>query len=89
MISDAAVHKLLRHRVLGGEAFYRVVDAAGQIVEVEVVSAPGLEPGTHVRLTQAAVGSMSVVPASSWPNGTQSAAADPLTAELRHQRVGE
>lgn len=89
MISDAAVRKLLRHRVLGDEAFYRVVDAAGEIVEVEVVSAPGLEPGTHLRLTRAAVASMSVVPDSSWPNGKQSAAADALTDELQHQRVGE
>jgi len=89
MISDAAVHKLLRHCVLGGEAFYRVVDAAGEIVEVEVVSAPGLEPGTHVRLTQAAVANMSVVPEPSWPNGTQNGAADQLTDELQHQRVGE
>jgi len=89
MISDAAVSKLLRNRVLGGEAFYRVVGAAGEIVEVEVISAPGLEPGTHLRLTQAAVASMSVVPESSSPNGTQSAAADPLIDELQHQRVGK
>jgi hypothetical protein len=49
---------LLRHRVLGELAVYRVLHARGQIVEVEAVSVPGLEPGTPLRLTAAAVRAM-------------------------------
>jgi hypothetical protein len=56
----AAPH-LLRHRAFSGDALYRVVDSDPDIVEVEVVSAPGLEPGTRLRFTQAAVADMSVV----------------------------
>lgn len=63
--AQRAVPKLLRHSVLGSDTLYRVIDVAGDIVEVEVVSGPGLKPGTHLRLTQAAVADMSVVPDSS------------------------
>jgi hypothetical protein len=52
---------LLRHQVLGEEALYRAVEVIGELVELEVVSAPGLEPGTRLRVTKAAVSSMSVV----------------------------
>jgi hypothetical protein len=52
---------LLRHQVLGQEALYRAVDVIGELVELEVVSAPGLEPGTRLRVTKAAVSRMSVV----------------------------
>jgi hypothetical protein len=52
---------LLRHQVLGEEALYRAVEVIGELVELEVVSAPGLEPGTRLRVTKAAVGRMSVV----------------------------
>ncbi len=41
---------LLRRRALGTEAVYRVVAVEGELVEVEVVRAPGLEAGTRVRL---------------------------------------
>jgi hypothetical protein len=74
MIRKRAFPQLLRHSVLDGDTLYRVVDVAGDLVEVEVVSAPGLEPGTRLRLTQAAIASMSVVPESTWQNGKQSAA---------------
>lgn len=43
---------MLRHRALGTEAVYRVIAAEGELVEVEVVRAPGLEAGTRLRLTQ-------------------------------------
>ena len=56
----AAPH-LLRHRSLSGDALYRVVGSDPDIVEVEVVSAPGLEAGTRLRFTQAAVADMSIV----------------------------
>ena len=52
---------LLRHLVLGQEALYRAVDVIGELVELEVVSAPGLEPGMRLRVTKAAVSRMSVV----------------------------
>lgn len=42
---------LLRRSALGSEALYRVVEVHGDLVEVQVVSAPGLEPGTRIRLT--------------------------------------
>jgi len=60
---------LLRHRLLAGEAFYRVLDASAEYVVVEVVSAPGLEPGTRLRFTQAAVAEMSLVDESEWRRG--------------------
>jgi hypothetical protein len=52
---------LLRHEVLGEEALYRAIGVIGELVELEVVSAPGLEPGTRLRVTKAAVSRMSVV----------------------------
>ena len=52
---------LLRHEVLGEEALYRAIEVIGDLVELEVVSAPGLEPGTRLRVTKKAVSRMSVV----------------------------
>ncbi len=40
------------------ESAYREVARCGPMVELEVLSAPGLEPGTHVRVTSAAVSGM-------------------------------
>ena len=52
---------LLLDRRLGEDALYRVVDVSGELVVVEVVRAPGLQGGTHIRFTQDAVGHMKVV----------------------------
>jgi len=49
---------VLRHRALCSEALYRPIQTRGPIVEVEV---PGLEPGTRLQLTAAAVAAMSSV----------------------------
>jgi hypothetical protein len=49
---------VLRHDALGSEAVYRVLRSWGSTVEVEVVSAPGLEPGARHHLTAAAAASM-------------------------------
>jgi len=38
---------------------YRPIQTRGPIVEVEVVAAPGLQPGTRLQLTAAAVAAMS------------------------------
>jgi hypothetical protein len=40
----------LRHSVLGSTAVYKVLSDSDGIVTVSVVSAPGLESGTRVRL---------------------------------------
>jgi hypothetical protein len=52
---------VLRHRALCSEALYRPIQTRGPIVEVEVVAAPGLQPGTRLQLTAAAVAAMSAV----------------------------
>jgi hypothetical protein len=49
---------VLRHSALGSEAVYRVLHTRGSTVEVEVMAAPGLEPGTRLHLTTAAVAAM-------------------------------
>jgi len=49
---------VLRHDALGSEAVYRVLRRWGSTVEVEVVSAPGLEPGARHHLTAAAAVAM-------------------------------
>ena len=41
--------------MLGSESLYKVLGEDGEIVTVEVVHAPGLEPGTRVRLRAAAM----------------------------------
>ena len=48
-----APDRLLRRRALGSEAVYRVLDDEGDVVLVEVVEAPGLQPGTRIRLAAA------------------------------------
>jgi hypothetical protein len=83
MLGKARVPCLLHHYALEGEAFYRVVDATGRHVEVEVVSAPGLEPGQRLRFTQRAVARMSVIEESAGARapGSGGASAEP-TATL-------
>jgi hypothetical protein len=49
---------LLRHRALGTEAVYRVIDVADRMVSVEVVEAPGLEQGTRFQITRSAANAM-------------------------------
>jgi hypothetical protein len=49
---------VLRRGVLGESGTYRVVAARGAVVDVEVVEAPGLAPGSSLRLTAAAAAAM-------------------------------
>jgi hypothetical protein len=49
---------LLRRVALGQESVYRVVGATPEMVEAEVISAPGLRRGTRVRFTAAAASAM-------------------------------
>jgi hypothetical protein len=63
--STSSSSAVLRHRALCTEAAYRLLCARGSIVEVEVVVAPGLEPGMRLHLTAAAVAGMRSVTADS------------------------
>ena len=49
---------LARQRLLGSDATYRVRRSSGPLVEVEVVAAPALVPGTRLRFTAASVRAM-------------------------------
>lgn len=55
---------VLRQRVLGEAAIYRVLRAHGSLVDAEAVAVPGLRPGTRLRLTAAAASAMHVAPAA-------------------------
>ena len=48
---ESGAEGLVRHRALGGMSVYRVVNRSDELVELEVVSAPGLATGRHVRVT--------------------------------------
>jgi hypothetical protein len=50
--------KVLRRHALDSDSAYRKVARHGQTVEVEVLNAPGLRPGTHMRVTAAAARAM-------------------------------
>jgi hypothetical protein len=58
---ELRVGELRRQVVLHSEAVYRVCDWNQTLVEVEVVSAPGLEPGRRFHFTVSAVTAMTVV----------------------------
>jgi hypothetical protein len=62
-VKPLAIGSVLRQRVLGETAVYRVLGARGQIVEAEAVAVPGLRPGMRLRLTAAAATAMRDVPA--------------------------
>jgi hypothetical protein len=53
--------RLVRQRALYSDAIYRVLRESDSIVEAEVVAAPGLAPGTRLRLTAAAAAAMKPV----------------------------
>ena len=58
------VGRLVRQRMLGSDAVYLVLDEAEPLVTCEVVAAPGLAPGTRVRLFPDAVRAMAQLDAS-------------------------
>jgi hypothetical protein len=57
---DLVVGQLRRQRRLGSEAVYRVCDFSHQDVWVEVVRAPGLNPGEKFKFAREAVIAMDV-----------------------------
>jgi hypothetical protein len=63
--------QIRRNRLLETEAVYRVVSVADDVVEVEVVRAPGLKEGQRFSFTQEAVAAMelAVVPEATQPTG--------------------
>jgi hypothetical protein len=52
--------EIVRERLLGTEAVYRVVKRQGELVELEVICSPGLDPGRHTVVTADAVSRMKV-----------------------------
>lgn len=50
--------RVLRRHALDSDGAYRKVARHGQTVEVEVLNAPGLRPGTHLHVTAAAARAM-------------------------------
>jgi hypothetical protein len=50
--------EVLRRRVLGSEATYRVLRQTRSVVEVEVLAAPGLQRGTKLHLSLGSVDAM-------------------------------
>jgi hypothetical protein len=59
--TELRVGEIRRHLSLGTEAIYRVCDWNDELVEVEVVRAPGLGRGERFKFDVAAVRSMTVV----------------------------
>lgn len=53
--------RFVRHSALGTEALYEIVEETRELVTAEVVAAPGLEPGTRVRMLASAAGAMDEV----------------------------
>lgn len=56
--TDPLIGELIRNTALGSVATYRVRARFGDLVEVEVVDAPGLERGHRLRFTTDAVRTM-------------------------------
>jgi hypothetical protein len=58
LVAPQGIGSFVRQRLLGTEAVYEVLDLGDQLVTCAVVRAPGLVPGTRVRLLNAAVREM-------------------------------
>ena len=59
---ELTIGQLRRQVLLGTEALYRVCGLGEELVEVEVVSAPGLPSGRRFNLTRDAIERMDLVP---------------------------
>jgi hypothetical protein len=84
--------QIRRRRLLESEASYRIVAVADDLVEVEVVEAPGLEPGQRFSFTHDAVAQMDLVGAPSLALHLPSSSNDPDDmgrGEGGHDPVGE
>jgi hypothetical protein len=56
--------QIRRKRLLNSEATYRILGVADDVVEVEVVEAPGLKAGQRFSFTTEVVGAMELVGAT-------------------------
>lgn len=72
--------EVLRQRMLGSVALYRVIGDDGVIVTAEVLSAPGLTPGTHLRFTGRAARAMEQLDLSEATDGGFEAAVSSFAA---------
>jgi hypothetical protein len=55
---EVEIASVWRHELLGSVAVYEVLEDLGDIVLVAVRDAPGLEPGTQLRMTRTALHGM-------------------------------
>jgi hypothetical protein len=84
--------QIRRKRLLESEASYRVVAVAADLVEVEVVEAPGLKPGQRFSFTHDAVAQMELDGAPSLALHLPPSSNDPdhvRGGERGHDPVGE
>jgi|1186.fasta_scaffold219223_2 hypothetical protein len=84
--------QIRRKRLLESEARYRVVAVAADLVEVEVVEAPGLKPGQRFSFTHDAVAEMDLDGAPSLVLHLPPSSNDPddvRRGEGGHDPVGE
>lgn len=58
---EIAVGQIRRHVQFGSEALYRICSCDGSYVQVEVIDAPGLQPGQHFKFLRSAVAAMELV----------------------------
>jgi len=59
--SRHATPRFVRHSALGTEAVYEIVEESRELVTAEVLVAPGLAPGTRVRMLASAARAMEEV----------------------------
>lgn len=72
--------RILQQRVLGSIATYRVLHQTRSIVQVEVVDAPGLAPGTRLYMTATATANMQRAPVAVARRATRAARLPARTA---------
>jgi hypothetical protein len=56
-----ARRRFVRHSALGTQAIYEIVEESRELVTAEVLEAPGLAPGTRVRMLASAARAMDEV----------------------------
>ena len=81
---NCAVGTTWTQEVLGSTASYRVVENLGDVVVVSVMEAPGLEPGTTLRLRREALQRMEPMGATE-----RSPAHSSRPAHMRHLPASE
>jgi hypothetical protein len=57
-LPSTPARRFVRNRMLGTEALYELLDDRGELVTAQVLEAPGLTPGTRLRLLRSATRAM-------------------------------